>query len=115
MGEAIDVCLLSCMYICLGFADIPHYGEYETLLELFVLSEVLYKDDYQKEAYLCLRILAFLSIKTNQIPSSLKDHALHRLPERLVAVFVDSCELAHREENWVPGELNEDPWRYMIT
>lgn len=89
-GVLIEICLDVLLKICIDYQSVSIYGSYEPLKDLFQTANELKRVGYNREANLCLQVLAFLDINTHYISPNknvdLKD-VLSRMPSELITYF----------------------------
>jgi len=88
----IEICLNALLRICMDYREIPIYGSYEPLKDVFGLAYALKKAGLIREANICLQVLAFLDINTPYISQNknvITEDILSSLPSELVDYFVD--------------------------
>lgn len=111
---SIRLCLWAVFHICLSYSAVPRYGEEEALCHYFSLANELYQRGHEDEAKLCAEIVAVLSKRTRQLSEFAQTVSEGVLFDTLRAVYLQAISYVERNPDWLPGLVEEDPWRYRL-
>jgi hypothetical protein len=112
--DAIQICLFAVLHICLSYSKVLRYGEDEALRHYFVLLSELAVSGKREAANLCAAILAVIVQRTAQIPASLRADLEETILPELRSAYHEALANVSRDQNWLPGTADVDPWRYRI-
>lgn len=111
-NQIIVLAEFAILHICLSYTTVPRYGRIEPLAALYVTATNLYENGRVNEATLCTEILAVIAVRTGQLPPSARLEFEKELsPGHLVDVYRSAMSRAIAEVDWLPGNVEEDPWR----
>lgn len=63
------------------------------------------------DAGLCVGVLACIVARTGQLPDDARRTFEAELPERLKVAYDTALGQARENPDWLPGDVDEDPWR----
>lgn len=106
---AIRICLYAVLHIELAYAVIAPFGRFEPMNSFFTAAEQLAQSGKDREAKLCIEVLAWTSVHTKQL-SSERRVGITMLNAELLARYEANTALFEAEPDLLPGVPEEDPW-----
>lgn len=109
-ATAIRICLYAVLHVETFYSDIRPYGRVEPMNAFFDAANLLYRAGKIEEANLCLAILGWVSINTQQLSAERSAGIESRLEEELRETYFNFKLTAQQDPDWIPMYV-DDPWR----
>jgi len=110
----IRIAIYAALHIGEYYSSIHPFGRIEPFNAYFKTSMRLEEAGKIREAELCVAMLAWISVHTEQLRHDRSPELHNELPEKLRLIFLSSQGQAQKNAAWMPGLENDDPWRRWL-
>lgn len=111
---SIRISIYAALHIGEYYSAIRPFGRIEPFNSYFEASKRLEAAGKIREAELCVAVLAWISVHTEQLRIDRSPELHNELSEQLRLIFLSSQTQAQQNQVWMPGLENEDPWRKWL-
>jgi hypothetical protein len=108
---AIRISLYAALHISIFYQRVKPYGRLEPLNAYFVAANELDRAHLPEEARLCIQLLAWNTVHSQQLTAERSSNMYGLLDERLRNELQEATNNAESQHTWLPGIDSEDPWR----